>query len=191
MFDFVVLLIVGAMAVGGFLRGITHEAISLTSWIVAFFAIRLFHTDLSDVLATQFDWPITASIAALLILVVVPIIIVKLVAKKIGKATRNSVFGPIDQVLGFGFGAVKGGFVVIVAFSIVVLGFDTIWGQEGRPQWMTQSRTYPIVNASTNALVEVVAKRRTDYEAMNRAQAAQASPLKGNLAHRNQWEMGA
>ena len=59
----------------------------------------------------------------------------------LGKASRTSVLGPIDRVLGFGFGAVKGVIIVVLAFSVLVLGYDTVWGVGGRPDWITQARS--------------------------------------------------
>ena len=72
------------------------------------------------------------------------------------------MLGPIDRVLGFGFGAVKGMIIVVLGFSVLVLGYDTVWGVGGRPTWITQARTYPFVNASSEALVTMIAKRRQE-----------------------------
>ena len=46
-FDIIVLLIVGVAAIGGFLRGFVQEVLSLLSWVLAIFAIRYLHTDLT------------------------------------------------------------------------------------------------------------------------------------------------
>jgi membrane protein required for colicin V production len=70
------------------------------------------------------------------------------------------VLGPFDRVLGFGFGAVKGVIIVVMAFSVLVLGYDTVWGSSGRPAWMVTARTYPIVSASADAMVTLIAQRR-------------------------------
>ena len=50
--------------------------------------------------------------------------------------------------------------IVVLAFSILVLGYDTVWGIGGRPVWITQARTYPFVNASSEELVTLIAERR-------------------------------
>ena len=72
------------------------------------------------------------------------------------------MLGPIDRLLGFGFGAVKGMVITVLAFSVLVLGYDTVWGIGGRPTWITQARTYPFVNASSEALVKMIAERRKE-----------------------------
>ncbi len=92
------------------------------------------------------------------------------------------MLGPIDRVLGFGFGGVKGMIIVMLGFSILVLGYDTVWGAGGRPTWITQARTYPFVNASSEALVTMIAERRreaaeAEAEALGRQVMAQRRAL--------------
>ena len=43
---------------------------------------------------------------------------------------------------------------------MLVLGYDTVWGTGGRPDWITQARTYPFVNAGSDALVQMIDERR-------------------------------
>ena len=63
-------------------------------------------------------------------------------------------------MLGFGFGGLKGMIIVVMAFSIVALGYDLAWGRSGRPGWITQARTYPFVNAGSEKLVTLIVERR-------------------------------
>ena len=51
---------------------------------------------------------------------------------------------------------------VVMAFSIFVLGYDTVWGPGGRPQWITSARSYPFVNMGSEALVKMISERRKD-----------------------------
>jgi membrane protein required for colicin V production len=71
-------------------------------------------------------------------------------------------FGPIDRVLGFGFGGIKGLIIIVLAFSVVVLGYDTVWGPGGRPDWIKQARSYRFINASSEALVTMIGQRRQE-----------------------------
>jgi membrane protein required for colicin V production len=75
-------------------------------------------------------------------------------------ASRNSLLGPSDRVLGFGFGARKGMLIGVIAFSLRVLGYDTVWSYKGRPNWITTARSYELVDSSSRALVQVLAERR-------------------------------
>ncbi|MCP9223231.1 CvpA family protein [Erythrobacter sp. LQ02-29] len=160
-FDIIVLVIVGFGAVGGFARGFVQEVLSLLAWVAAIVAIRYFHEPLLAWLAPKFDSETTAAVVAFLLLLGVSYGLMRLIATRAGKTSRNSMLGPVDRALGFGFGALKGAVIVMIAFSIVVLGYDTIWGEEGRPDWITQARTYPVVNAATDATVTYIQERRT------------------------------
>jgi membrane protein required for colicin V production len=161
-FDIAVLLIVGLAAVTGFLRGFVQEVLALTAWIFALFTIRYLHTPVSDFFAPMIGTSPGASVLAFAILLLVPYAAVKLIGNWLGGRSRNSVLGPIDRVLGFGFGAVKGMIIVVLAFSVLMLGYDVTWGPEGRPTWITQARTYPFTNASSEALVTMIAQRRQE-----------------------------
>ncbi len=163
-FDIIVLLIVGVGAIGGFLRGFVQEVLSLSAWVLAIFAIHYLHTDLTAVIFAFMGTPIGASILAFAILLLIPYAAMKLIARRAGSTTRKSVLGPIDRVLGFGLGAVKGVIIVVMAFSLLVLGFDATWGVSGRPAWMHTARTYPFINASSEALVQLIEERREEIE---------------------------
>lgn len=163
-FDIIVLLLVGIAAVGGFMRGFVQEVLSLAGWALAIVCIRFFHTDLTELLYGFIGTPSGAAVLAFALLLIIPLVAVRLVARAAGKVSRNSILGPFDRVLGFGFGAVKGAIVVVMAFSILVLGYDTVWGASGRPTWMTTARTYPFVNASADELVQLIGERQRYLE---------------------------
>lgn len=159
-FDIAVLLLVGLGAVTGFLRGFVQEILALMAWIFSLFAIHYLHTPLTDFLVPRIGTPSGAAVLAFAILLLVPYAATKAIANWLGAASRSSVLGPIDRVLGFGFGAVKGTVIAIMGFSVLVLGYDTVWGVGGRPDWITQSRSYPFINAGSEALVQMIADRR-------------------------------
>lgn len=160
--DIAVLLIVGLGAITGFMRGFVQEVLALAAWVFALFAIRFLHEPLTSFCEPQIGMSSGAAVLAFALLLLVPYAFVKLIARWLGEHSRKSVLGPIDRVLGFGFGGVKGMIIVTLGFSILVLGYDTVWGAGGRPTWITQSRTYPFVNASSEALVTIIADRRRE-----------------------------
>lgn len=159
-FDIIVLLIVGLGAIGGFMRGFVQEVLSLAAWVLAIFAIRYLHTDLTAFIYEYIGSPNSAAILAFALLLLVPYAAMKLIASRAGHGARNSILGPLDRVLGFGFGAVKGVVIVVMAFSLLVLGYDTIWGAAGRPGWIRDARTYQFVDAASQAMVQLIDERR-------------------------------
>ena len=132
-FDVIVLFIVGVAAVGGFLRGFVQEVLSLAAWFLAVLAIRYLHTDLTNALMDYFPNESGSAVLAFALLLLIPYAAMKLIAGRLGETTRTSILGPIDRVLGFGFGAIKGAIIIVLAFSVLVLGYDTVWGIKGRP----------------------------------------------------------
>lgn len=161
-FDIIVLVIVGVAAIGGFTRGFVQEVLSLLAWVLAIFAIRYLHTDLTAFLLDYIGSPTSAAILAFALLLLIPYAAMKVIAGNVGLASRNSIIGPIDRVLGFGFGAIKGVVIAVIAFSLVVLGYDTAWGPQGRPLWIIEARTYPFVNAASEEMVQLIKERREE-----------------------------
>lgn len=161
-FDFIVLGIVAIAAIGGFMRGFVQEVFSLAAWILAAFAIRYLHTPLTATMAEYIGYGISTAILAFALLLLIPYAAMKVIANNLGQATRNSPLGPIDRVLGFGFGGLKGVVVVVIAFSLLVLGYDTVWGMGGRPTWITTARSYDLVDSGSRSLVEIIAQRRAE-----------------------------
>lgn len=161
-FDYIVLGIVAIAAVGGFMRGFVQEVFSLAAWIFAAFAIRYIHTPLTMALGDYMGYGVATSILAFALLLLIPYAAMKVIANNLGQSARSSPLGPIDRVLGFGFGGVKGVVVVVVAFSLLVLGYDTVWGMGGRPTWITTARSYDLVDGGSRSLVEIIAQRRAE-----------------------------
>ena len=159
-FDIIVLLLVSIAVIGGFMRGFVQEVLSIAAWVLAIFAIHYLHTDLTALIYEYIGTPTSAAILAFALLLLIPYAAMKLIARHAGRKSRLSVLGPIDRVLGFGFGAVKGVIIVVIAFSLLVLGYDTVWGAKGRPVWIAEARTYQFVDAASKAMVQIIEERR-------------------------------
>jgi membrane protein required for colicin V production len=159
-FDIAIMLLVGFGAVTGFARGFVQEVLALAAWCFALFTIHFLHTPLYLFLKPVIGTPSGSSVLAFAILLLVPYGTIKVISRWAGQSSRASLLGPIDRVLGFGFGALKGVIIGVLAFSILVLGYDLAWGRTGRPGWITQARTYPFINAGSEKLVSLIAERR-------------------------------
>ena len=70
-------------------------------------------------------------------------------------------FQPDSVLVGGGFGLLKGLIGATLLFIAGNLLTDTMsGGRADRPEWFRASRTYPLLNASANALVDFVERRR-------------------------------
>jgi membrane protein required for colicin V production len=166
-FDYIVFGILGIAAAGGFMRGFVQEILSLAAWFLAVFAIKFLHSPLTDALGRYMGNDITTSLLAFAALLLIPYIAMKLIASLVGGAMEGSILSPIDRFLGFGFGALKGIVIVVIAFSVLALGYDTIWGFKGRPTWIANARSYELIDASSRNLVSLIAERRERLNALS------------------------
>jgi membrane protein required for colicin V production len=156
----VLLLVLGGLVTGG-LRGFVGEVLSLASWVAAILALKLFHAPVSAALTGPIGTESGAAVLAFALVFGIVFIIGKLIARRLGGATKRSVIGPVDRVLGAGFGALKG----LIGATLLYLGanlvYDTFYGASAqRPAWMANSRTYPLLYASGRAIVDFVEWRR-------------------------------
>ncbi|MBI1401661.1 MAG: CvpA family protein [Porphyrobacter sp.] len=158
--DFIFLFIVAVAAIGGFLRGLVQEVLSLAAWVFAALAVHFLHPVLTPSFSDLFQSARLTPVFAFVLLLLIPYAAMKLIAANISGASDGAILGPIDRVLGFGFGAVKGALIGVFAFSLLALSFDEGWGYKGRPTWVTTARTYPAADAFSRQLVPMIAARR-------------------------------
>lgn len=161
--DIIVLFLIGGGAVFGFIRGFVQEALSLIAWILVVVAIRLLHGPATSALSEAVGTESGAAVLAFLAISIIVYALGKFIAKSIGQKSRKSVLGPVDRVLGFGFGALKGLIGATLIFLLLVMGYETLFGGKAeRPEWMTNSRTYPLLNASGDALSTFIRERQAE-----------------------------
>lgn len=152
-FDWVVLTLVGLLALIGLVRGFTHELIGLAGWVVAILAVRLFHEGFTGWLAPRTGGEASAATIAFLLLFFGTLLAAKLVATAAGGMAKRSLLGPFDRLLGLGFGALKG--VILASALFLVAQFMTGLFDEDRtpPAWLAESRSAPLLALAANAMV--------------------------------------
>jgi len=159
--DIMVLLLIGGNGVMGFSRGFVSEALSMIALALAIIAVRLFHAPVTSLLTGLIGTEGGAATLALALVFCLTWFLGKYLARKIGVTARKSLLGPVDRILGLGFGALKGLLIATVAFVGFAILYDTLYGADARrPGWMRNSRTYPLLNASGKAMSEWLAERR-------------------------------
>ena len=159
--DIVVLLVIGGAAVLGFMRGFVTEVLALLAWVLVVLAIKLFHVPVAAMLAGVVGTAQGGAVLAFALLGGATYFGGRLIANSIGARTRDSFLGPIDRALGLGFGALKGLILVSMAFLLLALVFDTVGGGPAkRPEWVRSSMTYPLLNATSAGIADIVDRRR-------------------------------
>ncbi len=159
--DMMVVLSVAVASIFGAIRGFVKEIFSLAAWIGGVVALRVFQPQAADMLVPSVGTDTGASVLAASLVFGLAFIVIKIAGSQLGKATRNSVLGPFDRLLGLGFGAMKGLLAATLAFLLTTLIYDVLHGQEApRPAWMTKSRTYELMRASSDAMISAVEAER-------------------------------
>ena len=159
--DILVLLTVGLGAALGFSRGFVNETVSLAAWVLAIIVVKALHTPVSAMLVEPVGTESGAAVLGFALVFGLTFLAVKMAGKALGTTTKGSLLGPFDRVLGLAFGALKGLIAATLVFLLVSLVFDTLNGRSApRPAWMTESRTYPLLRASSASVVDFIEKRR-------------------------------
>ena len=159
--DIFVILLLGGAALVGFVRGLTHEVLALAAWVAGITALKLFHGGLQERLVEPVGTEAGAAVLAFALLFLPAYIALKLFARAVGGKARRSVLGPVDRMLGGGFGMLKGLIGATLFFLLANLATDMVYGSDAdRPEWMTSSRTYPLLNATARAVVDWVETRQ-------------------------------
>ena len=152
-FDWVVLSLVGLLGVAGLLRGFTQEALSLAGWIIAIVVVRMFHQDATLWLAPRVGGDASGAIIAFLLLFFGTVLAGRLIAGAAGGFAKRSVLGPMDRLLGLGFGALKGLILSSVLFLLAQFATGLFDPDRQLPDWLMESRTAPILALSADAMV--------------------------------------
>ena len=160
--DIIVLVLVGGGAVLGFSRGLVQEVTTLLAWILAIAAVRFFHPFVTNLLSGWVGTEGGAAVLAFVLLFGGVFALAKWGSRAMGQRSRASLVGGFDRGLGAGFGAVKGLMIASIGFMLVTLLYDIGYGNAQRPAWMTESRSYPALNATSAAMSKVIAERRAE-----------------------------
>ena len=181
--DVLVLLVVAGAAVMGATRGFVTEVLSLFAWVAIVFALPVLHAPLAARLVRAVGTDAGAAVLAFALISGATYLGGRLVATALGKRTRESVLGPVDRALGFGFGALKGLILASLAFLPLLLVVDIRGGgPNGRPDWMTRSRTYPLLSATSASISQIIDRRRHGRPMFGPDAGNAASPSAGDGA---------
>ncbi|WP_420597614.1 CvpA family protein [Neptuniibacter sp.] len=132
--DWTILGIIGISSLISLRRGFAKEALSLLTWVTAFVVARIFSQPLSAVLEPYIETPSVRVSAAFAILFIAILVLGALINKLVSTLVDATGLTGTDRVLGMGFGAARGGLVVVVI--VVLIGMspavNDLWYRESQ-----------------------------------------------------------
>ena len=145
----IVLLVSALLA---FMRGFVHEVLSIAAWISAFLA-SVYGTALAQPISHSIipiTWAADATAAVIIFLVV--LFALSIVTNSLAKTIQKSALNNLDRSLGFIMGLARA--MVILAVGLLLMNWlvDT----DGRPSWMTQAKSLPLIEMTADGLVAII-----------------------------------
>jgi len=147
--DVVVLVIVLGSTGFAFARGFIREILSIAAWLGAAL-ITLYGYSYAVPFAERFlPKGLFANAAAGIGVFVVALIVLSILTAVIARRAAHSGLSGFDRILGLVFGLVRG--AIIVALGYIALAWY-LPADKPRPDWVTQARTLPLLQAGANMI---------------------------------------
>jgi membrane protein required for colicin V production len=160
-FSYIDLLVVGVLLVSagyaGY-RGLVTETLSIFAWAAAAFATLWFGPSVTPVVENVITSPLAAMLAAYAIVFLVVLVPLSFLSFRFAQRVQTSQVGTLDRALGAAFGIVRG--IAIVGFAYLILASFVKFNDQ--PEAVRTARTLPLMQASTEVILSLVPRRRSD-----------------------------
>lgn len=137
--DWAILAILGMSALISLIRGFVKEALSLTSWAVAFVVTMTFHANMVALLENLIEKEYVREIAAYVVLFAGTLAIGSLIIYLLGELVKRTGLSGTDRLLGMIFGVARG---VIVVVALLVILPSMLTGID-KDEWWQESQLIP------------------------------------------------
>ena len=139
--DWVILAIVGISALISLVRGFVKEALSLASWVIAFFVARIFSGNLATLLENSISTNSVRWLVSFALLFVATLVVCAMVNYLIAQVVKITGLGGLDRVFGMVFGLMRGLMIVV---ALVYGAQLTMIPQD---QWWQDSQIIPYLES--------------------------------------------
>lgn len=152
MFDAVVILIFLLSTLLAFFRGFVREVLSLGAWLGAAVVTIYAFEPVSNMLKEHTDKDMVAYLLGGLGTYIVVLLVISIINAVIVRYVKSgSDVGMLDNLLGLGFGALRGAFIVSLGYLVLTLVVD----EESPPEWMKNAQTRSLAQSGALAIAKV------------------------------------
>jgi membrane protein required for colicin V production len=147
--------IVAVLAISGllaFARGFLREILSVGAWVGAAVATIYGLEPARPFLRQYIGEPLLADGITGVVIFVVTLGLLSTLSHMLSRNVRNSALGALDRSFGLLFGLLRGA-VVICGLWLV---FALFVAQQDRPDWITEARSLPLVEAGAKVILDLL-----------------------------------
>lgn|SRR3990167_2911759 len=172
-FDYIILAILFFSTVAGIFRGFVREAISLATWVLAFFAALKFSPAVESVLHTMIASHSARYAVSFIVIFLIVLILGVIINKLVHSFVSATGLGVFDHLLGLIFGAARG--VVLITILLFAIKAST----DNRVAFLKNSSLAPhfapLVKAAENYLPAEMKKMSSWMDSVTHGKAAISS----------------
>ncbi|HXC28491.1 MAG TPA: CvpA family protein [Stellaceae bacterium] len=145
--DLGVVAVIGLSAIFAFARGFVREALSIVAWVGAGFITLYSYPTVEAMVEPMVHNPLLSGLAGIAGTFIVCLIVLTVLTGIIARTVRSSALSPIDRTLGFGFGLLRGAFILSLAYLML----DMVQPND-RPQWLKDAKSAPYLEQGANLI---------------------------------------
>jgi membrane protein required for colicin V production len=154
-FDVVALAIIALSALLSLVRGATREALTIVSWLGAIVAAWYGYGYAQDLARMTIETGWLADAAALVVVLVVPLIALKVLATMLAdRLPEHGAFGTVDRIAGVVFGLARGALLVCAFY----LGLTMLIEPDRHPGWIQEATVLPYVRDGAHLIADLLPK---------------------------------
>jgi membrane protein required for colicin V production len=154
--DVLVVVVVLASVAYATYRGFVHETLTIFAWAAAAFATLYFAPALAPFLRERMSPHWLGGLAAYAGIFLAVLIPLSFVSFRFSQSVKHSPVGAVDRCLGFAFGFIRGLAIVAIAYLV----FSMVIPIRQQPSWMTNARTLPLIQGSSDVLLTLIPDQR-------------------------------
>jgi len=171
--DVLVVVVVLASVIYATYRGFVQETLTIFAWAAAAFATIYFAPAIAPFMRERISpsW-LGASVAyvGIFLAVLIPL---SFVSHRFSLGVKHSSVGAVDRSLGFAFGVIRG----LVVVGLAYLVFSMVIPLRNQPSWMTNARTLPLIQGSSDVLLSLIPDQHLQAAASQTPSAAPGVPI--------------